>query len=71
MNTTRRRLLLATALGSVLPAAALAQAAWPAARPITLIVPFTAGGSVDVNARLVATRLAERLKQSEIGRAHV
>ena len=61
-----RRLLLAAALCAALPTAALAQAAWPAAKPITLIVPFTAGGSVDVNARLVAQRLGERLKQSVV-----
>ncbi|HWT18138.1 MAG TPA: tripartite tricarboxylate transporter substrate binding protein, partial [Variovorax sp.] len=65
MNNTRR-LLLAATLCSMLPAAALAQGAWPAAKPITLIVPYTAGGSVDVNARLVATRLGERLKQSVV-----
>jgi len=39
---------------------------WPAARPITLIVPFTPGGNVDFAARLFATRLQERLKQSVI-----
>jgi tripartite-type tricarboxylate transporter receptor subunit TctC len=47
-------------------AAAQAQPAWPAARPITLIVPFSAGGSVDVSARLVAQRLGERLRQSVV-----
>jgi tripartite-type tricarboxylate transporter receptor subunit TctC len=47
-------------------AQAQAQAAWPAARSITLIVPFSAGGSVDVTARLVAQKLAERLKQSVV-----
>ena len=78
MNTPRR-LLLAATLCAALPTMAFAQA-WPTAKPITLIVPYTAGGSVDVNARLVAQRLGERLKQSvvienlsgaEIGRAHV
>ena len=64
MNTPRR-LLLAAALCASLPAVAFAQA-WPAAKPITLIVPYTAGGSVDVNARLVAQRLSERLKQSVV-----
>jgi tripartite-type tricarboxylate transporter receptor subunit TctC len=64
MNTPRR-LLLAAALCAALPTAALAQA-WPTAKPITLIVPYTAGGSVDVNARLVAQRLGERLKQSVV-----
>lgn len=58
-----RFLLLAAAL---VPALSPAQAPWPGARPITLIVPYTAGGSVDFNARLVATRLAERLKQSVV-----
>ncbi|HXD42465.1 MAG TPA: tripartite tricarboxylate transporter substrate binding protein [Ramlibacter sp.] len=47
-------------------AAAQAQPAWPAARPITIIVPFSAGGSVDVTARLVGQKLAERLKQSVV-----
>jgi tripartite-type tricarboxylate transporter receptor subunit TctC len=47
-------------------AAAQAQPAWPTAKPITLIVPFSAGGSVDVSARLVAQRLGERLKQSVV-----
>jgi tripartite-type tricarboxylate transporter receptor subunit TctC len=42
------------------------QPAWPAAKPVTIIVPFSAGGSVDVAARLVAQRLSERLKQSVV-----
>ncbi len=48
-----------------LPMLALAQGC-PAARPITLIVPFPPGGNVDFSARLFATRLAERLKQSVV-----
>ncbi|CAN7288165.1 MULTISPECIES: Bug family tripartite tricarboxylate transporter substrate binding protein [unclassified Variovorax] len=60
-------LLLASMLLAALPGAAFAQApAWPAAKPITLIVPYSAGGSVDFNARLVATKLGERLKQSVV-----
>ena len=50
-------LLLAFAAGP-----ALAQAEWPA-RPIRLIVPFTAGSSSDIVARIVAQKLGERLKQ--------
>ena len=46
--------------------AARAQTAWPAARPITLIVPYTAGGSVDFIARLVAPRLAARIGQTVV-----
>lgn len=57
------RLLLAVPL--LLAHAAHAQApAWPTAKPITLIVPYSAGGSVDYMARLVATRLGERLQQT-------
>jgi tripartite-type tricarboxylate transporter receptor subunit TctC len=48
------------------PGAALAQAAWPTAKPITIIVPFSAGGSVDAAARLVAQKMSERLKQSVV-----
>jgi tripartite-type tricarboxylate transporter receptor subunit TctC len=37
--------------------------AWPS-KPITIIVPYSAGGSLDTTTRLVAQRLAERLGQS-------
>ena len=57
------RLLAAIAL--CLPLAAAAQS-WPAARPITMIVPFPPGGNVDFAARVLATRLNDTLKQSVI-----
>ena len=67
---TRKHLLQPIVALSMLiaavPGAAIAQAAWPAAKPITLIVPYSAGGSVDYNTRLVATKLGERLKQSVV-----
>src|SRR5688572_16387447 len=66
MPSIKKPFALATLLAAALPGAVLAQAAWPTAKPITLIVPYSAGGSVDYNARLVATRLAERLKQSVV-----
>jgi tripartite-type tricarboxylate transporter receptor subunit TctC len=42
--------------------AGAAQAAWPE-RPVTLVVPFTAGGITDVLARTLAERLQTGLKQ--------
>ena len=54
-----RRLALALPLALV-PLAARAQPAFPS-QPITMIVPYVAGGITDVLARLVADRLATRL----------
>ncbi|MFI8614207.1 Bug family tripartite tricarboxylate transporter substrate binding protein [Acidovorax sp. NPDC077693] len=39
---------------------------WPAAKPITYVVPFTAGGSTDIVGRTVAHKLQESLKQSVV-----
>jgi tripartite-type tricarboxylate transporter receptor subunit TctC len=39
---------------------------WPAAKPITYVVPFTPGGSTDVVGRAVAEKLAIALKQSVV-----
>jgi tripartite-type tricarboxylate transporter receptor subunit TctC len=64
MNRRRRTLMsISTAfvLGSAVLAAS-AQPAWPT-RPITLIVPYSAGGSLDATTRLVAQKLSERLGQ--------
>ncbi len=55
MNTTRR-LCLAFAAGALLGAPALAQDKWPS-KPITYIVPFPAGGTTDILARLIAQKL--------------
>src|SRR4051794_37404887 len=62
-----RRLLLTTlatvlATLTIAPAPALAQS-YPS-RPIKLIAPFPAGGSVDIMARLVAQLLSESLGQT-------
>ena len=53
---------------SVLSTLALAQtpAAWPAAKPISVVVPFAAGGAVDYAARMVTNKLAERLGQAMV-----
>ena len=66
---TLRHLMRGAACGAAalcVVAAAQAQTAWPAAKPITIIVPFTAGGSVDATARLLAEQLGQRLKQSVV-----
>ena len=54
-------LSLLAAAGSLLPAAATAQAAWPAGKTLRMIVNFPAGGSPDVVARAVATPLSAAL----------
>ncbi|HYF16568.1 MAG TPA: tripartite tricarboxylate transporter substrate-binding protein [Ramlibacter sp.] len=63
---THRRSLLLGALGLGASGAVRAQPAWPSARPISLIVPFTAGGGTDGIARLLAQKLGESLGQSVV-----
>jgi tripartite-type tricarboxylate transporter receptor subunit TctC len=41
-------------------------AAWPAAKPMSVVVPFAAGGAVDYAARMVVNKLGERLGQSMV-----
>jgi tripartite-type tricarboxylate transporter receptor subunit TctC len=55
--TIHRRALGALALGG-LAAPALAQGDWPS-RPVTLVVPWAAGGSTDAVARILAARLTQ------------
>jgi tripartite-type tricarboxylate transporter receptor subunit TctC len=67
MPTISRRVLLSCA--AAMPAAAIlsraAFAAYPD-RPVRLMVPFAAGGNVDIVARLVGERMAEALGQAVI-----
>lgn len=57
----RRRHLLA--FSATLPFAARAQeAAWPT-RPVTILVPFVAGGPSDITARAIATRMQQNIGQ--------
>ena len=66
MSSLRRTLLAAALVAAAglasTPAALAADKAWPQ-RPITLIVPFSAGGNVDFLARLIGQLLGERLGQ--------
>lgn len=58
-----RRTLLLAAAALLAPSLASAQGAWPTERPIRIIVPFPAGDGLDVQARTIGQRLAERLGQ--------
>ncbi len=60
----RRALLCVTAMLCAAPLCALSQD-YPT-RPVTIVVPFSAGGGVDAMARLVAEKLRVSLKQSVV-----
>ena len=57
--------VIAAAAASIAITGTAAAQDWPT-RPITLIVPFAAGGGVDVSARIQAQRMSELLGQSII-----
>lgn len=56
----RRILLTAVMLAALAPVAAQAQDAWPS-KPVKIIVPFAAGGTSDVLARLIGEKLSTAL----------
>ena len=62
--TSRRGLLAAAAACALWPALAAAQA-FPT-KPITIIVPFAAGGTTDILARIIAQGLTAELGQSVV-----
>jgi tripartite-type tricarboxylate transporter receptor subunit TctC len=65
MNLPRRQFLHLAASAAVLPAAAgLAQAQSYRSRPVTIIVPYAAGGPMDVMTRILAEGLRGALGQT-------
>ena len=62
-----RRTVLACFAAATLAGGAFAQTPeWPQAKPITYVVPFTAGGSTDVVGRTLAEKLQAALKQTVV-----
>jgi tripartite-type tricarboxylate transporter receptor subunit TctC len=64
-TTSRRHMLAGLALlAAFAPGAASAQATdWPT-KPVTVVVPFAAGGNTDIMARIASQKLAEVFKQA-------
>ncbi len=54
------------AIGAGLPAAALAQGAWPSAKPVRIIVAFAPGSGNDLIARMLAPKIAADIGQNVI-----
>ena len=65
LRSPSRRALLGAAAGAAAWPAAFAQRDYPA-RPITLVVPFAAGGIADLTGRLVARAMGKALGQSVV-----
>ena len=65
MTLSRRTLCQALALAALTPVASWAQE-WPAKQPIKIVVPFPAGGTSDVLARLISLKMTEKLGQTVV-----
>src|SRR5258707_6683144 len=63
LKTLARGFFAASLLASGLLGSSAADAAWPD-RPVTLVVPYAAGGITDVLARVTAEHLQTKLKQT-------
>ena len=58
-----RKVALIALIGTLFAPASAAADDWPT-KPITIVVPFVAGGTTDIVARIIAQPLSERLHQS-------
>lgn len=65
-SLSRRALVVGGLIAAAIPFGAHAQAPAYPTRPITLVVPFAAGGSTDVVGRLVAQKMSEILGQQVV-----
>ena len=65
MRTRTGLALVATLLGACLPAPLVLAQSWPQ-RPITLVVPFPAGGGTDLLGRLLAQKFGPALGQNVV-----
>jgi tripartite-type tricarboxylate transporter receptor subunit TctC len=65
LPTTRRGLLALAATASLLCSGAASAQSWPT-RPITLVVPFAAGGPTDIVARAIGVPMGKALGQTVI-----
>lgn len=63
MKFARRTLCLSLGAAALMPLASWAQE-WPAKQPIRIVVPFPAGGTSDVLARLISLKMTEKLGQT-------
>ncbi|QHE88980.1 tripartite tricarboxylate transporter substrate binding protein [Hydrogenophaga sp. BPS33] len=65
LHPTRRAALAALALGAASPTLLAQVAAWPS-RTVRIVVPYAAGGGVDLVARMLAERLQRQWGQSVV-----
>jgi tripartite-type tricarboxylate transporter receptor subunit TctC len=65
MLLTRRRFTGLLSAAAIVAPSIVSAADWPG-RPVTMIVPFAAGGSTDIAARLLAEELKKKFNQSFI-----
>ncbi|HJS08547.1 MAG TPA: tripartite tricarboxylate transporter substrate-binding protein, partial [Pirellulales bacterium] len=61
-STTRRSFMLGAAAAPLLACPAIAQSGFPS-RPVRIVIGFPPGGGIDILARLMGPKMAERLGQ--------